>query len=226
MKNLLFVFLMLLIGAVENTSGAVVILDAFEKYEISSQALNSIDQQVELPFSDRRSFGFMPGGVGSQWSTNKFIASDALGVLTYTVVGTSTVESFPLGMSLVYANSMQVQSLAGFSGIFLGFTGLTGVGTLYVELGSSLGIFDVQRVNLTGRGEVFYPISSIHANPGHTLEEFSVLKFTFEARTPEFSFTLDEIRLVPEPGSAACFLVAGAAGLSVRRRRAIPADNG
>ena len=50
-----------------------------------------------------------------------------------------------------------------------------------------------------------------------SLDSFSVLRFIFEARSPEFSFTLDEIRLVPEPSAALLSLMAAASLLSIRR---------
>ena len=46
-----------------------------------------------------------------------------------------------------------------------------------------------------------------------------MMRFIFEARSTEFSFTLDEIRLVPEPSGALLALAAGAGILTRRRRR-------
>ena len=52
-----------------------------------------------------------------------------------------------------------------------------------------------------------------------TKAAFEVLHFTFEARSTEFAFTLDEIRLAPEPSGALLILAAGSPLLARRRRR-------
>jgi hypothetical protein len=94
------------------------------------------------------------------------------------------------------------------------------VGTLYVELGGSDGLDEVFRLDLTGPGEVRYPLSGVYVGPGHSLDAIAGLKFTFESRSESFYFTLDEIRLVPEPSITLLALV-GAAGLLARRRRGV-----
>ena len=93
------------------------------------------------------------------------------------------------------------------------------MGTLCIELAGSTRVFNAHRVDLTGPGEVHYPISDLYQGAGHTLDSINVLTFRFESRSPQFSSTLDEIRLVPEPSGAALTQTAGAGLLALRRRR-------
>ena len=142
------------------------------------------------------------------------------GNLTLVVIGTIQPPSTSyLGLDLTYGGPDPLHNIAGCTGFVLGFSELSGVGSLFIELGGSNGD-GVHRIDLTGPGDVFYPVSSVHLNPGHTLEAFNVLHFRFEARSTEFFFTLDEIRLVPEPSAALLALAAGAGLLARRRRKA------
>ncbi|HWB07281.1 MAG TPA: PEP-CTERM sorting domain-containing protein [Verrucomicrobiales bacterium] len=111
-------------------------------------------------------------------------------------------------------------SISGCTNFILGFSELSGVGTLYVEFGSSDGFTDEHRVDLTGPGEVFYSVADAKPNSVHTMDAFNVLRFVFEARSTNFSFTLDEIRLVPEPGAGMLLLSAGVLSLRRRKRQA------
>ncbi len=138
------------------------------------------------------------------------------GKLFFFATGTSTF--FPLSLTLVY-HGPTLHNIIGCTEFILGFSELSGVGTLYIELGGSTGVFNEHRVDLTGPGEVHYPISDVYQGTGHTLDSFNVLTFRFESRSPQFSFTLDEIRLVPEPSGALLTVAVGAGFLALRRRR-------
>ena len=122
-----------------------------------------------------------------------------------------------MSFDLVYGGP-GVRSIQGCTAFVLGFSELSGVGSLYIELGSSDGLSGIQRIDLTAPGDVHYPVTSLRIDPFRSLDSFDVLHFRFESRSPEFSFTLDEIRLVPEPSAALLALAAGA-GLLARRRR-------
>ncbi len=143
--------------------------------------------------------------------------NSAAGTLTFVVNGTPLGPNAPLALQLVYSAGGPYD-ITGCTGFILGFSELSGVGSLYVEVGSSDGIVGEHRVDLTGPGDVFYSVADVKPNSIHTVDSFNILRFVFEARSPEFSFTLDEIRLVPEPSGALPALAAGA-GLLVRRRR-------
>ena len=201
---------------------AIIIVDTFDEggFTISSPGnSNPSDETVNLPLAQHRSAALSSNG------TNGTVMSGALnsstGKLNFLTSGTSISSIFPLSLQLVYAATLSTQSIAGCTDFILGFSELSGVGTLYVEMGSSNGPSGTYRMDLTGPGNVFFPVSGVRLNPGHTLDAFTVLRFVFEARSPQFSFTLDEIRLVPEPSASVLALAAAAAGLLGRRRAGI-----
>ena len=175
----------------------------------------TFEQAVDLPLGTRRgaqlsSSGLSPGAVLTS------TLNPAAGQLTFFASGTATF--FPPSLTITYGGP-PLHNITGCTEFILGFSEMSGVGTLYIELGASTGVVGVQRVNLTGPGEVHYPVSSVfYEGTGHTLDSFNVITFRFESRSTEFSFKLDEIRLVPEPSGTLLALVAGA-GLLARRRR-------
>lgn len=178
---------------------------------------NPSDETVNLPLAQRRgasfgSFFINPGG-------NMVATLNAsAGTLTFAANGTPRFLNGPLALQLVYAAGGPY-NIAGCASFILGFSRLSGVGSLYVEVGSSDGITGEYRVDLTGPGDVNYSVGNVKPNSIHSVESFNILRFVFEARSTEFSFTLDEIRLVPEPSGAVLALTAGAGLLALRRRR-------
>ncbi len=195
---------------------AVSIVDNFDQGGFFiTPASGTFQESVDLPLGSRR---------GAQLSTSGLwpdaVMSSSLnpgtGKLSFYSSGTSTF--FPLSLTLVYGGPT-LHDIAGCTEFILGFSELSGVGTLYIELGASNGVEGVVRVNLTGPGDVQYYVSDVYAGAAHTLDSFNVLHFRFESRSPQFSFTLDEIRLVPEPSGALLTVAVGAGFLALRRRR-------
>jgi hypothetical protein len=196
----------------------VTVVDTFDQggFSISSPGnSNPADEIVDLPFGQRRYVAF--SGNGTETTVMSSILSPSSETLEFSSNGASMSIIFPLSLSLIYSGG-DPHSISNDGEFILGFSELSGVGTLYIELGGSLGLEGVTRVDLIGPGELCYPVSSVYAGAGHSLDAFNVLTFRFEARSPEFSFTLDEIRLIPEP-STSLLALAGAAGLLTRRLR-------
>lgn len=213
-RLLMFLTIALTVG--ETGRAAVSIVDTFDQggFSTFSPGGLQIDETVNLPLGTRRFAALSTSGLSPDAAMISTLTSSA-GKLTFFATGTSTF--FPLSLTLVYGGPA-LHNIAGCTDFILGFSELSGVGTLYIELGGSTGVGGVVRVNLTGPGEVNYPVSDVYEGAGHTLDSFNVLTFRFESRSPEFSFTLDDIRLVPEPSAALLALAAGA-GLRARRRR-------
>ena len=92
---------------------------------------------------------------------------------------------------------------------------MVGQGAVVAFVGASPG--DNIIVPLAGPGLLYYPFSNIATNGG--FEDLSLIQFRFVAKTADFSFSLEEITLVPEPSTVALAGIA-AAGLLRRRRRA------
>ena len=196
---------------------AVTMVDTFDQggFSIFVPGGGQGDEAVNLPLGSRRLANLSTSGLSPDAVMTSTLNSST-GKLTFFASGTSTF--FPLSLTLTYAGPT-LHNIAGCTEFILGFSELSGVGTLYIELGGSNGVEGVVRMNLTGPGEVHYPVSDVYYDgTGHTLDSFNVLTFRFESRSPEFSFTLDEIRLVPEPSGALLALAAGI-GLLARRRR-------
>jgi hypothetical protein len=113
-------------------------------------------------------------------------------------------------------------SILGYNAFEFDFSALTGTGALIVELGRGSAIYgpETHRIPLESPGLVSVPFSELNYGAGGSVEQFFAIHFVFEANTDQFSFTLDEIRLVPEPGSFQ-LAVLGLIFLSRRRSRPV-----
>jgi PEP-CTERM motif len=203
------------LSLIKITTAATLIVDTFEQGNFFTDIMGGFNQDVTLPFAVHRSHSL--GGCPLPGAHLATALNSALGTVTLSVSGTPAGNTpyCPLGLDLIYWGSGP-HDITSYTGFMLGFTELSGSGTLYVEVGGEEGFGIVNRLEIPGAGDFFYPLSRVYENTGASLDSFRVLKFTFEARTTEFSFTLDEIRLVPEPGSAALL---GLAALGVCRRK-------
>ena len=198
---------------------AVILVDTFDQggFSIFRPGGNPSDEMVNLPLGTQRG-AELSGWASSPGSTMTSTLNSSTGKLNFIASGTATNPTFPMSLSLVYGGP-DLHSIAGCTEFILGFSELSGVGTLYIELGGSNGFTGVLRVDLTGPGELHYPVTGVYEGAGHTLDSFNVLTFKFESRSSQFSFTLDEIRLIPEPSASVLALAAGAGLLAWRRRK-------
>ncbi len=199
------------------SDAAVSMVDTFDQGGFSITGSNPVDETVNLPLAQRRVASFIVAG-GASVTTLTSTLNSSTGKLTFIVNGSSPLPNFPLSLQLVYAGGGPY-NITGCTDFILGFSQLSGVGSLYVQLGSAEGTAGIHRVDLTAPGDVLFSVPDVKLSPGQPLDGFDVLRFVFEARSTEFSFTLDEIRLVPEPSGALLALVAGAGLLARRRRR-------
>ena len=99
-------------------------------------------------------------------------------------------------------------NLLGQNAFLLTFSNLTGQGDLWIAANGR-----VNKLRLTGPGQVLLKYSELPKDLN-----LKGIEINFIPTIADFSFNLDEIAVVPEPGSGACI---GAAlfGLAVRRRR-------
>lgn len=139
------------------------------------------------------------------------------GTLGFVVDGVSSI-SRPLSLRMSYRYGGPF-SLLGYSAFEFDISALSGSGSLIVELGSqSTYRPTANRIALTGPGTVSVPFSELNFGSNGSIESFSALHFTVEAETEEFSMTLDEIRVVPEPSTTVLSMPL-ALTLLLRRRR-------
>ncbi len=213
------------LAACRMSHAAVLIVDTFNQGGFTSSLpdTNPIIEEVSLPLGNYRQVAYGNPGLGINVTAANRTIDPVAGTLAFLISGTSSLPQYPPRLNLIYRSTEELNDISSYSELILGFRELTGVGTLYVELGGSDGLEGVFRVDLSGPGEVRYPVSAINANVGHTLDAFASIKFTFESRSDYFYFTLDEIRLVPEPSGTVLVLAAGGL-LLTRRRRAVRED--
>ncbi len=121
---------------------------------------------------------------------------------------------------------MVLHDISSYDTFLFDFSSVTGEGYLIIEIGSpSTSRTDLIRTPIIEAGWVAVPFESIYSEPGRGPASVNILHLTFEAATPTFGFTLDEITLVPVPEPASYALAAGAASLAclaLRRRRGTP----
>jgi hypothetical protein len=109
-------------------------------------------------------------------------------------------------------------SILGQSAFEFEFSSVSGIGELIVEIGTSFvdqpGIL---RTELTEAGIVSVPFDNVNMGPWDTLDNFGSVLFRFGSTSSQFEFSLDQIRVVPEP-SVLAFLAISSIGFLYRRR--------
>jgi hypothetical protein len=206
---------------VQATSASFVV-DTFTEggFELSHDGAPATGWLIGSPLGERRSARIstrllVPGGV-----LESTLAEDS-GTLSFLADGESNLNDSALYLNLSYTEGGPF-SLEGYEAFALDFAEVEGSGALIVELGGrSVYGPDTLRVPITGAGTILVPFEMLNFRPNAGIDSFLATHFTFEAGTERFAFVLDEIRVIPEPGSGLCLLV-GAALLLLRRQRAVP----
>jgi hypothetical protein len=111
--------------------------------------------------------------------------------------------------------------LLGYDAFEFDFSSLSGTGFLIAEIGSPSATYPpdtTNRIALGASGVVTLPFSELNYGDSSTIGSFHSIHFVFEADSQEFSFGLNEIRVVPEP-SAWLLIGSGAGALLLRRHR-------
>lgn len=108
--------------------------------------------------------------------------------------------------------------LLDYRGILFTFTELTGNGRIHIGVNEHGHGSNSTRLNLTSAGDFFYPLTSVDV-PNGSLESASSIQVLIEGATLDFGFTLDSIRVVPEPSTTAFLLISAVALLQQRRDR-------
>lgn len=141
----------------------------------------------------------------------------SLGNLSFFAEGGSN-SFIPLNLQISYRNGGPF-SIMGYDHFEFEFSQIQGQGNLIIELGNPSDIYGptAHRLSLSSSGIVSVPFDQLNFGSGGSIGSFSSLNIRFEAVSPEFSFTLEEIRLVPEPSA---LLLVGVAGMALSLRRA------
>lgn len=178
---------------------AVLILDSFTEGRIALASSGESSQYATLDGADfnRR---LLVGPAAGTWSLVQ--APRAFGSLTLTG-GTPGPAGF---FRCEYLPRDGFADILGYDGVALRITGLQGRGEVAV-----IGNWDVRlpttRFDIDSTGTLFIPIQKFdHLG---SLAEVSKLTFAVYPRSTDFSVTIDQIALVPEPGSAGLLIAAG-----------------
>ena len=209
--KLLYLLIILLLGLnfLQTSSNAAVVLDSFTEGAFALDFDEQTSQFDVLPgtsLNERRARG---EGV-KDWNAT---LNPISGSLTYTV----NLRSAPNGdnwFNLNYSSSSGTTNLLGVDGITLNIAGMQGLGDLVVFFGDTPG--NNLLIPISGPGNLTYAVSNILT--GHPLDEIPQIQFRLIARTADFSVTLNEISLVPEPSTVALAGLSSAVLLRRRRR--------
>ena len=207
----LFISLLAIIGGwTAPAKAASIALDSFNEgaFALSDLGPDNVEQMISSPLIDRRR--------GSITDTGEAYASlsPPSGTLNYTVaLRGSPPQSYGIFFNLNYSNSDGSNfSLLGFDSIVVNISGLVGAGEFRAFRNSSPNTSIL--VPITATGDLVYPLSNISG--GMDLDSYGTLSFQFFPRSNDFSITLDEITLVPEPSA---ILLLGWGGIWMMRRR-------
>jgi hypothetical protein len=204
------------------THAVIVVVDTFDQtpftISLAPPHFHGNTHPVNLPIGEARTDSLNPR-TPAPGTIMTATLDDTAGTLSLSASGSSLSPRVPLDLRQTYRGGGPY-SILGFSGFVFEFSDVQGVGALIVNLGSELAIYppEAHRIPIIGPGALFYPIDQVNFGPRGSLDSFPALHFVYEAHSPEFSFTLDEIRLVPEPG-AVPFVAIGVGMLLLHRRR-------
>jgi hypothetical protein len=152
------VFLPLIVGlssilAPDECRGAAIVVDTFDQggFDVSFPPdASSSDIDIALPFGIQRSISFniRPATAGTVMSRTLDVTA---GTLTFSVNGTNLFPAAPLGLDVIYylGGPYDISAERYF---ILGFSQLSGVGSMYVEVGSSSEPDGMLRMDLTAAG--------------------------------------------------------------------------
>jgi hypothetical protein len=204
----------------ERVAGATLLLDSFNEgsYNLSYSGQLNATSTISSPLGSRRDARLnnrdaIAGAVVTS------TLDDTLGTLSFSVNGLSSNTLRPLDLRMSYSQGGPF-SILGYSAFELDFSSVTGAGFLIIELGSETAIYgpSAYRISINNPGTVSVPFSNLNFGTNGSINSFNALHFTFEAATEQFSMSLNEIRVVPEPSSFLLFLV-GVVGTTLHRRR-------
>jgi len=150
------------------------------------------------------------GGNGT-WSVT---LASGTGVLEYNVDEILSTARFGLSLRYTRGTSGQGWSLLGYDALVFDFTNVTGEGMLDISVPNQ-NFDEMVRRSVTTPGQLIYPLEDLAAN---NLGSISDMAIRFTPITDSFSFSLNEITVVPEP-SVSGMLVPLAALLVGRRTR-------
>lgn len=131
----------------------------------------------------------------------------------------SFVPSLP-SVFFLYSSQAPISFLGG-EALQIDVGGIFGRGFVYVEIDTQITPDgELNRFEINGPGLVTIPASSFSLENSSSLQGFNSLNITFEGRYPNFTLTINELRIVPE--TSVLFLSGLGAVCLFKRRRESP----
>lgn len=194
-----------------SASASSILLDSFTEggFSLPASGVSNNRSTIQSDWSLSRTVSLFDPGV----SSSLLQTSSGSLIFTFNLRGTNTKDS--VFSTINYINSdNSAFNLLGLNAAVFQITNLSGEGEVLVY-GSS-GPRNSTALPLTGTGTIEYPFSLANGYLGGSGN--SSLDFRIIPRSMNFSVTMSEITLIPEP-SGACLLVLAAASLMNRCSR-------
>lgn len=209
-----------LVLAATDSFGAALVIDSFDQggFSLSIDGTVANTSTVLGPLSTVRSERLRARNSPSG-TTFTTTLDESDGFLVFALAEPGPLLSDPApSLHLAYGGSGP-HSILGYSAFEFQFLSVSGTGFLIVELGSeSIKNDSTLRVPISGSGALSVPFDQINFGSGGTLESFSTINFEFEGQSSDFTFALNEIRVVPEPAILMLFIFGAGAALAKRGR--------
>lgn len=207
MKPLLLSLLFASILCLSRSDAATLLLDDFSSgsFLLSFGGSTSDSGAFGTPLTDQRNVS----GVGfPNWT-----ATLATGDLDYNV---NQLDPSPRRnyLNLKYSLASGTFSLLGYDAFAVDVTNVVGSGELVAFVDGTPGA-DI-RFEITGSSTIVSPFSGLDTS--QSLGSLSQMNFRFYAISDDFSLTIDDVRIVPEP-SASLLTVFGVVAVLFQRRR-------
>lgn len=202
--------LLLIVAGVSNPTLAVaatLLVDDFSSgnftLEFGGDTSNSASHTTSL--TDQRTVS----GIGDP----NWIITLASGALSYSFdrLNPNRDRNF---LDIDYFTSSGTFSILGYDAFALDLSGVSGSGELIVSVDGSMGL-DIP-VPFNGSGIVVFPFTNLGTS--QPLDSLTLMQFRLHATSEDFSATIDNVRLIPEP-SAALLSILGVVTAALRRRR-------
>ena len=206
--TLLAIFLFSPIG-LGRVAGATLLLDDFSSgsFSLASGGTTSNSAAFASPLTDRRTIS----GVGI--ATSIWAITLAPEELAYTANQLPPLTR-PSSLSLYYSKTIGTFSILGYEAFAIDLRNVVGSGELIVSVSGSGGRDSV--VPIVGSGTVISPFSFLDTT--QSLGSISAINFRINAVSEDFSLSIDNVRLIPEPSSS-LLIILGIASTALHRCR-------